>query len=154
MQWPFTQGPSAQLTEHLPQFRGSVSVSTQMPSQQVLPGWQQMLPHASHPAGQVQMPSLQSMPPVQGVSQSPQFSRSVFVSTQMPLQHFLLRSQQVLPQVASPDGQTHLPSSQTLIPAQAVLQSPQCLSSVLRFRQTPSQHVSPVAHGGLPQDPQ
>lgn len=96
---------------HMPQLRGSLVRFTQTPLQDISPG------------GHWQAPPRHSRPAVQVMPQPPQFSSSVFVSTQPPA-HAVRPIAQVIWQV---------PFEQTDIALQVVPQAPQLAGSLLRL---------------------
>jgi hypothetical protein len=127
VQEPATQVvPWAHATPHLPQFAGSVLVSTHAS------------PHAVCPVpGHAQAPPTQLCAPEHGVVQLPQCSLSVEVSTQSA------------PHATSPTAheEPHVPLAQTSPASHAWLHDPQCASSFWRSTHALPQSVCPAVHG-------
>jgi len=93
--------PAAQVIAQLPQWLGSVAVSTQVE------------PHSVRPELHVHIEDAQVVPDGQLIPQAPQFVALLDVSTQVP------------PQSVKPVGQTHALALQTFPPEHTVVQEPQ-----------------------------
>jgi hypothetical protein len=80
-------------------------------------------------------------PSPQTTAHEPQFVGSDVMSTH------------AAPHAERPAGQEHAPSVHTLPPSQTMPQRPQCLASVRKLTQAPSQDACPVPHPGSPPEP-
>ncbi len=120
--------PGPQFEMQVPQFVGSVAVSTQRP------------PHAVWEPGQVQMPATQFVPPAQVVWHVPQFMGSVCASTQR-CREWPAASVSVQSAWPVVHTTTHSPIEHISLEPQWFAHVPQCATSVLTSVHTPSHPI-------------
>lgn len=135
--------PLAQVVPHAPQFKVSLVVLRQLPSQHMLPAVLHDLPSVLAP------PQLTHAPDTQTSSLFGQSADTVHAHTPLVQLFPAAQGEQPLvpaPQVFSSAPQVHAPSSQVVPFPHEVPHAPQCSALVSGSTHPPEQHDRPLAH--------